>query len=280
MARLLWRGSFHLHNGDADFHSPGTLSRLETNTHQYQLYGLAIVASSFSLPSSSLPIHSLEPDDPFSSSPFIIDTTAELCLDIEMLRNTPLFLETRRSRVRIACVGDNDEDLDNHTDASLFSNNTAKPPHGRKALKKSIELLRKGKQRSSDLQPETVFLDADQDSSLSLYIDSRCQDTIAYFNDIFCKEAVNSKTGRTRFGFAVALEREDELGISSANAQRKIVVYGQVALGPHASRPIMQLHIAKFRNKKQMAARPDAPAPRGGSIYHTDKIHWADALYP
>lgn len=269
MARLLWRGSLQLHNSDYnDVHTagaaaispPGTSSSCGQHRQQ-QLHGLAMVASSFKLSHTHQLQH--DPDDPFSSSssPFKIDTTAELCLDIEMLRNSPLFIEERRARVKIASLdGGEDHNLDG-TAAQLG----IPKPHGRKALKKSIEMLRKGKQKqpSSSLLPETVFIDFEQDSNLSLYIDQRCHDTVQYFNDFFCKEPVDASTGRTSTGLAIALEREDELGISSGNAQRKIVIYGQIAPGPHTSRPVLHLHVAKYRNKRQTTARPDAPAPRG-----------------
>lgn len=258
MARLLWRGALHLQDDDH-----GSLAAAPPAA--LQLHGLAMVASSFSLSSSLQASTQHDPDDPFSSSssPFKIDTTAELCLDIEMLRNTPLYIDERRARVRIACLEGEDDGLASTTSA-------ANKPHGRKALKTNIEMLRKGKAKaslssSSMLPPELVYLDTEQDNNLSLYIDERCQETVHYFNTFFCKEAVDAGSGRTRLGLAVALEKEDELGISSANTQRKIVIYGQIAPGPHSSRPIMRLHVAKYRNKRQITARPDAPAPRGGS---------------
>ncbi|KAK9898437.1 hypothetical protein P389DRAFT_208587 [Cystobasidium minutum MCA 4210] len=261
MARLLWRGSLQLHNDydydDAVLHPAAGIASLSSSSAiQQQLHGLAIVASSFTLSTSS---QQHDPDDPFSSSssPFKIDTTAELCLDIEMLRNGPLYIEERRARVKIASLdGEGEEDLPVENDSK---------PHGRKALKKSIEMLRKGKQKSSSSSPtvsEVVFIDSEQDSNLSLYIDQRCHETVRYFNNFFCKTPVNEHTGRTTFGLALALDKEDELGISSGNAQRKVVVYGQIAPGPYSSRPILHLHVAKYRNKRQTGARPDAPAPR------------------
>lgn len=265
MARLLWRGSLQLHDGDHDAfaasHSPGSLAGPGP---PLQLQGLAMVASSFSL-STSKAAQQHDPDDPFSSSssPFKIDNTAELCLDIEMLRNSPLYIERRRARVKIASLDSANEIDDTFQDQILGITK----PHGRKSLKKSIEMLRKGKAKalsSSQQFPfETVYLETEQDNNLSLYIDERCHETVEYFNDFFCTEAVDQETGRTSIGLAVALEREDELGISSANTQRKVVIYGQIAPGPHSSRPIMRLHVAKYRNKRQMVARPDAPAPRG-----------------
>lgn len=284
MARLLWRGSLQLHNSNYnDVHTAGAAaispqassSSFGQHHQQQQLHGLAMVASSFKLSHSHQQQQQHDPDDPFSSSssPFKIDTTAELCLDIEMLRNSPLFIEERRARVKIASL---DGEEDHNLDATTAQLGLPKP-HGRKALKKSIEMLRKGKQKLSlsSLPPETVFIDFEQDSNLSLYIDQRCHDTVQYFNDFFCKEPVDERTGRTSIGLAVALEREDELGISSGNAQRKIVIYGQIAPGPHTSRPILHLHVAKYRNKRQTTARPDAPAPRGeyNCIKKTTPLH-------
>lgn len=259
MARLLWRGSLYLETGDTDSISPGKPPPSASTSNITILHGLAIVASSFSLPSTTA-FNNLEPDDPFSSSssPFKTDTSAELCLDIEMLRNGPLYLPSRRARVIIA--GPNTIQEEEQQQQNIFLAPTTKP-RGRKALKKSIEMLRKGKQRAADV-PELVYLDEEHDDNLSLFIDQRCQDTLEYFNNLFCKEEVDPDTGRTQFGIAVPLEKEDELGVSG-NTLRKVVIYGQTAPGPNTSRPIMRLHVAKYRNKKDIGPRPDAPAPRG-----------------
>ncbi|CAD6574036.1 MAG: hypothetical protein CYPHOPRED_005268 [Cyphobasidiales sp. Tagirdzhanova-0007] len=248
MARLLWRGS--LSSPDLD--------------------GLAIVAPSFRLAA-------INEDDPFSSSHNQECTSqntavnAELCLDLEMMRNSTLAV--REKRVRLVPL------RDGATPNGLHANIPPAKLHGRKALKSSIEMLRKGKTQPLFTPKVNDHQDGSRDSvaylelptiydhALSLYIDKRCPETVAWFNEIFCKEPVDSSTRLTGTGVLLSLNPESKLinGNDSHAANASIVVYGRlVDQGPFetSERPIVQLHVARPRNPKELEPKPGDPAPR------------------
>ena len=255
MARLLWRGSFT--NGD--------------DHHYNALHGLAIVASSFSLLPAVLAHPATIPvddDDPFSSSSPVKagNGNAELCLDLEMLRNRPLGVV---KRVRLGTSSTSS--LDASGELELH-----RKVHGRRALKQSIEMLRKGKQKEAASEEIVQLEDGDNPEdtdNISLYIDERCPDTVAYFSDAFCKEEVDQLTGRTKFGLLLSLDgtsaETDLLGaFDGSNSKSTIVVYGRLRDQKNASSKILQLYVARQKDKKrQLGLRPDDPAPRGELQY-------------
>src|SRR4051812_47086773 len=111
-ARLLWRGSLAI--------SP-----------EEQLHGLAIVARSFH-------VAAMARDDPFSSSCKHDTLIQELCLDLEMLRHRTLMCKNTRARLCNSARNANDASI-THPLPKVPKHSKV---HGRKALKKSIEMLR------------------------------------------------------------------------------------------------------------------------------------------
>ena len=252
MARLLWRGSFNT---------------IDANQDSNALHGLAIVASSFSLLAPHPSPFRTDEDDPFSTtSPIKADSNAELCLDLEMLRNRPLGV-LRRVRLQSASL-DATGESESHSKLGKV--------HGRRGLKQSIEMLRKGKQKEAVSEEIVQLEEGDnpgQTDNISLYIDERCPESIAYFNDGFCREEVDPASGRTRFGLLLSLVGntvEDDLldDTSSSNVRSTVVVYGRLQEHANASGRVLQLCVARQKDKKrQLGPRPDDPAPRGWSTY-------------
>lgn len=255
MARLLWRGSI---TNDDNHH------------YKQQLHGLAIVASSFSLLPAALAHPATIPDDdddPFSSSSPVKagNGNAELCLDLEMLRNRPLGV---LKRVRLGTSSTSSLDASGELDV----HNKQGKVHGRRALKQSIEMLRKGKQKEAASEEIVQLEDGnnpEDTDNISLYIDERCPETVAYFSDAFCREEVDQLTGRTKFGLLLSLDgssAETDLlcGFDASNAKSTIVVYGRLRDQTNASSKILQLYVARQKDKKRhLGPRPDDPAPRG-----------------
>lgn len=261
MARLLWRGSLDI--------GSGTL-----------IHGVAIVAHSFTI--ASAPQHQYDPDDPFSSSPAGLGpgssngnsnnatSNAELCLDLEILRNQPLSF---KRRVRMETV--------ESVVAGAAATVPEKKVHGRRALKQSIALLRKGKGKAAgtiheedtaldygydeeEEQLETVYLPSSSlTSDIQLYIDARCPATLAFFNDTFCRIPIGtSGPRRSRIGLIFTLGDEDPL----SGPPSSILVYGQLEDSDSTldgGRRELKLCIERPRSKKDFAPRPDDPAPRG-----------------
>jgi hypothetical protein len=268
-ARLLWRGSITVSAQDYCAGEPTTSFHNDPDPDgddDVQLHGLAIVAPSFN-------VADLEQDDFFSSGSKATATTtngngaskaerinADLCLDLEMLRHRTLSVRSRR--VKLAGPG-NDGMIDN---AAKEEGKV----HGRRALKKSIEMLRKGKSRQIDSQEEGEIVHLDipsaSNQALKLYIDPRCQDTVEWFNEVFCSQLVDPVTLRTSTGIAISLGVENALLAPTNDARDTIVVYGQVdmrAANHSSAAPVLQLYVARQEDMTELGPRPDDPAPRG-----------------
>lgn len=293
-ARLLWRGAI-------------ALPLIDTDNGISTLDGLAMVASSFSLPGAATPglgggggggppssaAGKDDDNDPFSaaftsSSPTksADATAAELCLDLEMLRNCPLALVRR---VRIASSSSSIEDAPSTTTAVVEPK-----VHGRRALKRSIEMLSKGKQRASTSPAkqnlELVYLDLPSPAhategtvsptpdNISLHIDERCTATVDYFSRLFCRDKVDPGTGRTTIGIVLSLGGLPDAASFSGgggqatgaglrdNAEKTtVVVYGKLEEDANrAQRQVMRLYVARQKSRRrELAPRPDDPAPRG-----------------
>lgn len=262
MARLLWRGSFSLPIPEGG-----------------SLHGLAIVAPSFHLSAAKC-----NEDDPFSSSnssytarmqSLSSSFNAELCLDLEMMRNRPLLITHERVTLSQGLSAGN----------PITQSSGVMPVklHGRKALKQSIEMLRKGKSHAfpsydtddrlnNNEKKDQVIVHLDlpvnHQHTLLLYIDQRCLDTVTWFNENFCQEPVHPVTRRTTIGSLITFGEENELleGTSSNLSNAAIVVYGMLVeqdSNAVCDKPIMQLCVARLQRTRGTGPRPDDPAPRG-----------------
>lgn len=281
MPRLLWRGSLVLPVGDhrvervdQDDEDTDDKKRKGRSTRQ-QLDGIAIVARSFSLlpitgSSYKTAITHEDEDDFFSPSSSSSSTVsrkqataaadAELCLDLEILRNRAL--RVVHPRVKLVTLSADRDGLHGGPSAATTTTHRTEKVHGRKALKRSIEMLRKGKERAAvdergealpvvhlemptsldkiapmtgtDVQgqerdPESIGSEQD---NLTLHIDQRCRKTVRFFNELFCKEPVDPLTGRTRLGLVISLNEDESdsnpFGMPPKNNQN-LVVYGKLA---------------------------------------------------
>ncbi|SCV68863.1 BQ2448_984 [Microbotryum intermedium] len=210
--RLLWRG------------------RLALGPKQY-LDGIAIVAHLFAVPSIS-PTASISHSSPFTEDPFTASSTstsgvgttsaADLCLGLEMMRGSDIKLVT--------------------------SNLKAIP----KALARSPVLCRttsgqvekgKGKQ-----QVETVIVDTPTD--VRIYIDPRCSETTAWFQDTFCRAGCEGNAVRLDAGGEEVIVFAPSLPDSSHNGSGS------------APRPTITLSLGRAIKIGPGLPRPDDPMPR------------------
>lgn len=143
--------------------------------------GVAIVASSFSLPSTSSSaspkFSSFSPstfqEDPFAStstSPSQFSSDADISLGLMMMRNASLKI---LGEIKVARA---DEGAPSHAQSS------------KSATKKgTASIARKGKGKNVDASPNgLVKVETPQD--VRVYIDDRCPATCSWFQDMFCRE--------------------------------------------------------------------------------------------
>ncbi|GAA5986420.1 hypothetical protein JCM5350_002915 [Sporobolomyces pararoseus] len=174
--RLLWRGSIVTNKG-------------------YKLYGVAIIAHLFSVPStktttnvetrSTTTTTSFSPfEDPFSSdsSSKRGDTGADMCLGLEMLRGKDLYL------------------LDNNDDSSLEGSvlvqhvvrPTDSTPYSSPEIdRKKLTSTRKGK--GKELVENESVLKVETPTDVRVYIDERCSETVEWFQDTFCRQGCQGR---------------------------------------------------------------------------------------
>ncbi|GAA5922245.1 uncharacterized protein JCM15063_003232 [Sporobolomyces koalae] len=159
--RLLWRGAIATADG-------------------YKLYGVAIIAHLFSVPSAASASsphaaaattpNAFSPfDDPFSSTSKANSSGADMCLGLEMLRGKDLNLVEPDQTFVVQQV------------LEPLSTNSS-PETSRSSA------VRKGKAKAD---PEVVKVETPTD--VRVYIDERCTDTVEWFQDQFCREGCQGR---------------------------------------------------------------------------------------
>lgn len=112
--------------------------------------------------SNSSQPHSVAHDDPFSPNAVAL-ASAELCLDLEMLRHKDLVVQRT---VELAC-----------------SSSQSSPKKGQRGIKSRFESLKKGK--------EKVEVDTRAEVDIRVYWDERCLATTRWLESKFCLDQVH-----------------------------------------------------------------------------------------
>ncbi|GAA6007221.1 hypothetical protein JCM11491_003049 [Sporobolomyces phaffii] len=164
--RLLWRGAIATRQG-------------------YKLYGIAIIAHLFSVPSSSsstaspaaAPASFSPFEDPFSSASKAATSGADMCLGLEMLRGKDLAILDDEAGEPLAVV--------HHVPEGRAGSATSSPE-----VERAQPSNRKGKARANDVR-DVVKVETPTD--VRVYIDERCPDTVEWFQDQFCREGCQGR---------------------------------------------------------------------------------------
>ncbi|GAA5962058.1 hypothetical protein JCM3765_005506 [Sporobolomyces pararoseus] len=243
--RLLWRGSIVTNKG-------------------YKLYGVAIIAHLFSVPSQSRnvqtpPTSNLSPfEDPFSSSSSSSkrgDTGADMCLGLEMLRGKDLYL----------LDNDNCQTLPvQHVQQPSDSDAPSTSPEIESRTKTSKK--GKGKELENDSSSSSLsILKIETPTDVRVYIDERCRETVEWFQDTFCRQGCQGKGIRLDAGgeqiviFAqLPSSTTTTTSTSSPSTSSTTLEEAQVS----SSLPPLTLLLGRPFKPIVRKPRPDDPLPR------------------
>ncbi|GAA5892468.1 hypothetical protein JCM6882_005623 [Rhodosporidiobolus microsporus] len=230
--RLLWRGKVVTPEGR-------------------NLHGIAIIAHLFTLSSSSSSSASphlaqatppsLNPfDDPFASASSVTASGADMCLGLEMLRGADIRVKTSLENER--------------GEVSVRRKGESPAP----ALAKKGSVGRKGKGKKREEREE---LEVETPTDVRVYVDERCEETVEWFEDLFCRE------GREGAGVRLDAGGEEVVIFASYPPASTINPQEQENVDPSTStslppRPPLTLLLGRPSKSATRKPRPDDPLPR------------------
>ncbi|KAK4058188.1 hypothetical protein OIO90_000927 [Microbotryomycetes sp. JL221] len=212
--RLLWRGRM-----------------IDESNNGRPLYGIAIVAQLFAvaslsaLPSSSPRIASMQPspfDDPFSTTS--TSSGADMCLGLEMLRGADLKI---KNQVKVTC--------------STIPDNARPSSSGSSSKSKTLN-------ENIKTTSTCPVVDVETPTDVRLYVDPRCPDSVAWFQDMFCRE------GRQGLGFKLDVGGDEIVMFASLPSKIQDDVTQTL--------PELSLLLGRIKKPVVRAPRPDDPMPR------------------
>ncbi|GAA5831479.1 hypothetical protein JCM11251_004038 [Rhodosporidiobolus azoricus] len=249
--RLLWRGKVVTPDG-RNLHGVAIIAHLFTlSSSSSSVSKPSSAANSPSLPSGTSP-HASTPsglnpfDDPFASAASTTASGADMCLGLEMLRGGDIRVKTSLEA----------------PEGEVVVRRKGEPSPAKYSSEKKNK--GKGKRKAEEEREE---LEVETPTDVRVYVDERCEGTVSWFEDMFCREG--------REGVGVRLDAGGEDIVIFASYPQPIAITDpqeeRENVDPSAStstsssqppRPPLTLLLGRPSKSATRKPRPDDPLPR------------------
>ncbi|GAA96065.1 hypothetical protein E5Q_02726 [Mixia osmundae IAM 14324] len=177
---------------------------------------------------------------------------SELSLDLEMLRHTTLQVH------QVVALGEPTAEEREAVRQAEAGRNKRKD-----SKRRQLSALIKGKSRQLQEDSQSARIISLTQESMGMYIDPRCPDTVAWFEDRLCRQELIAGEHTTRRGIVLLLGNALTPDLSS-----KFVIYGQAIDADElaSQQPKLQLKLGREIEAKARLPRPDDPLPRESAL--------------